>query len=55
MDPGGRNLEKRMSVPCKGLVPSGISLVLAGARLQSLLTSFSLEVNGQNLDEFQGS
>ena len=22
VDPGGRNLEKRMSVPCKGLVPS---------------------------------
>lgn len=55
VDPRGRNLEKRMSVPCKGLEPSGISLVLAGARFQSLLTSFSLQVNGQNLDEFQGS
>ena len=55
MDPGGRNLEERMLVPYKRLAPSGINLVLAGARFQSLLTSFSVEVNGQNLDEFQGS
>ena len=38
--PRGRNLETRVLLSCKGRTPSGISLVLAGARFQMFTNLF---------------